>query len=378
MQRTNRPGAAWGVNAPRRVHRGNRSLVLPFAASLLLCLAALQAQAPTATEPPSSFEFGTAIQGTPVTHVFVLRNPSATPLRILGVSLSPGLRISGFPAQVGPNHQIDLPVSFSTSGMRGPYSGELRLRLDDPGRPEAVFTMAGVVVPPIEFRPYAAFFVTGDRRTPARASIEIVNHQEAPLRITRLEYPSERFDARVESVEEGRRYRLSITLPTDAAAGVREDVIQLHADDGRILRVAANTRLRERVYTFPADVDLGTIPYELLDDDGGDVPAQTLMVYQVGGADFQARFTTGIKGLAIAAERGPKGDRWQATVTLERSAAAAGPIQGSIVIETNDPEFPRLVVPVKGFVRGFRGASLAGSPREPRVRATLEGDLPHD
>lgn len=326
-------------------------MVLRLAASLLLCLgAALHAQAPTITEPPSSFEFGAVTQGTLVTHVFVLRNPSAAPLRILGVNLSPGLRISGFPAQVGPNQQIDLPVSFSTSGMRGPYSGELRLRLDDPGRPEAVFTLAGIVVPAIEFRPYAAFFVTGDRQTPAHASIEIVNHQDAPLRITRLEYPRERFDARLESIDEGSRYRLTITLHTDATTGLRQDVIQLHADDGRVLRVAAHTRLRERVYTFPAEVDLGTIPHALLDDDGGDLPAQTLMVYQVGGGAFQARFTTDIKGLAIASERGPKGDRWQATITLERSAAAAGPIQGTIVIETNDPEFPRLVVPVKGSV----------------------------
>ena len=326
-------------------------MVVRLAVSLVLCLsAALHAQAPTITEPSSSFEFGTVTQGTLVTHVFVLRNPSAAPLRILGVNLSPGLRLSGFPAQVGPNQQIDLPVSFSTSGLRGPYSGELRLRLDDPGRPEALFTLAGIVVPAIEFRPRAAFFVTGDRQTPTHASIEIVNHQNAPLRITRLEFPRERFDARLESVEDGRRYRLSITLPTDVAAGVRQDVIQLHADDGRVLRVAANTRLRERVYTFPAEVDLGTIPHALPDDDSGDVPAQTLMVYQVGGGDFQARFTTDIKGLAIASERGPKGDRWQATVTLERSAAAAGPIEGDIVIETNDPEFPRLVVPVKGSI----------------------------
>jgi hypothetical protein len=342
-------GGGGGSPPPPRVHYGSRSMVLHLAASLLFCLGtALQAQAPTAAEPPSSFEFGTVTQGTRVTHVFVLRNPSAMPLRIVGVNLSPGLRIAAFPAQVGPNQQIDLPVSFNTSGTRGPYSGELTLRLDDPGRPLAVFTIAGVVVPAIEFRPHAAFFVTGDRQTPARASIEIVNHQEAPLRITRLEYPTDRFDARVEPVEAGRRYRLSITLRTDAAAGVREDVIQLHADDGRILRVAANTRLRERVYTFPAEVDLGTIPHSLLDGDGG-LPAQTLMIYQVGGGDFQARFTTDVKGLAITAERGPKGDRWQATVTLERSAAA-GPIQGRIVIETNDREFPRLIVPVKGFV----------------------------
>ncbi|HXH84264.1 MAG TPA: hypothetical protein VNN07_15275 [Candidatus Tectomicrobia bacterium] len=80
--------------------------------------------------------------------------------------------------------------------------------------------------------------------------------------------------------------------------------------------------------------------------------AQTLMVYQVGGSDFRATLRTDLPVLDLRSERGPKGDRYQTTIRLIRDRLQVGPINGSIVIETNDPEFPRLTVPVTGVIRG--------------------------
>jgi uncharacterized protein DUF1573 len=307
--------------------------------------------APIAEADDASFDFGSVIQGVVIAHTFVLRNSSDSSVRILGLDLTPGLRLTSVRAQLDPGQQADLNISLDTTAMRGAYSGKVTVRLNDPARALAVFALAGVIVPRIEFRPYAAFFLSGDRRGPAEASIEIVNHDEVPLRITRVEHPVDRLTARLEPLEEGRRYRLNIALRTDAAAGQREDIILLHTDQGRVLRVAANTRLRERVYAFPLEVDLGSLPLAELKQarDSGGASAQTLMVYQVGGTDFKATFLTDVPGLHVSAARGPNGDRWQATITAD-STVSAGPVHGSIVVETNDQEFPRLLVPVTGTI----------------------------
>ena len=77
------------------------------------------------------------------------------------------------------------------------------------------------------------------------------------------------------------------------------------------------------------------------------------MVYQNGGHDFQISASSDIDGLSIATERAASGDRHQLTITLNpKQPLTAGPIQGSIFIQTNDPEFPFLRVPVNGALLG--------------------------
>jgi hypothetical protein len=71
----------------------------------------------------------------------------------------------------------------------------------------------------------------------------------------------------------------------------------------------------------------------------------------VDGTDFKAKFSTDVPGLRVSAARGANGDRWQATITLDSAALVGGPIQGNIVIETNDPAFPKVTVPVRGSIQ---------------------------
>jgi hypothetical protein len=74
------------------------------------------------------------------------------------------------------------------------------------------------------------------------------------------------------------------------------------------------------------------------------------MVYREGGSNFHARLSTDVAGLNLKWEQGPKGDRYQTTITLIPEKIRIGPIKGSIFIDTNDPEFPKVVVPVYGRI----------------------------
>ena len=74
------------------------------------------------------------------------------------------------------------------------------------------------------------------------------------------------------------------------------------------------------------------------------------MVYQSGGSEFRVNVRSDLPALTVRAERGPKGDRYQLTLTLIQEKVTIGPIKGSLVIETNDPEFPRITVPVTGLI----------------------------
>jgi hypothetical protein len=317
---------------------------------LATSIATLVAQGPKAVVSSPSFEFAKVVQGQVVEHTFVLRNGGSAPLRIQGVSLTPPLTLSRMPAQIGPDEEVGLQVKLDTSKVAGFFSGEIEVQLNDPQQPTVACSVAGSVTPLIELSPMAALFVAGTRGTGGQGSIEIINHDREPLRILKLEHPAERFALKLDTLEDGSRYRLTLIMKPDGPAGKAADTILVHTSNPArpVLKVGANTYLRERVYTFPDVVDLGSLRLADLKGDRTRL-AQTLMVYQQNGTDFGVTFSTG-GPLAIRGERGPKGDRWQATITIEDADLNAGPIRQSIVIETNDREFPKLTVPVVGTI----------------------------
>jgi len=211
-------------------------------------------------------------------------------------------------------------------------------------------------VNPIEFEPRAAFFVAVQQGQSKEASIEIINHESDPLQILRAENPSPRFTTELETVEEGKRFRLTLKMNPDAPAGKATDVITVVTSSNQhpFLDVQANIWVKDRVYTFPDILDFGQIQTQQLKTRPQLVSflSQTLMVYQVGGKDFQMSASTDVPFLQLSPVRSKFQDRYQIEVAVIPEKLKAGSADGSILITTNDPEFPRLTVPVKAVVEG--------------------------
>ena len=327
--------------------------------SFLLLLAplsaALPADAPKAVFPETRFAFGQAKQGTAIEHEFVLRNEGSAALRILGVRPTASLMLGRMPAQIAPGAEVRLRVQLDTSKLSGPFEGQVLISLNDPGLPEATLLFEGRVVPPIELSPQPLFFVAGQRGERRQAALEIINHEPEPLRIESVEHPLERFTTKLETIEEGRRYRLSLILNPDGPGGKMKETILVKTSSRTrpLLNIAANTYLRERVYTFPDEVDLGDL--RLADikahPDLLQRTAQTLMVYQSGGSDFRVTLRTDLPVLDLKSERGPKGDRYQSTVTLIGEKLQAGPIKGyPSSLKQTTPNFQSITIPVIGAI----------------------------
>jgi hypothetical protein len=122
-----------------------------------------------------------------------------------------------------------------------------------------------------------AFFVAGSRGWGGQAAIEVANHESEPLRIEKVEHPTERFATQLETLEPGQRYRLTLNLKPDGPGGRSTDTILLQTSSKKLpeLKVDANTYLFERVRTFPDGVDFGTVRAG-----DADIAPQTLMIYQ--------------------------------------------------------------------------------------------------
>ena len=324
-------------------------VLLAFALAIAIVNAAEQ---PKAIFPQDSFHFGKVVRGAIVEHEFVLRNDGTATLKLGNVRMSPPLIVTRMPARIEPGSQASLHFKLDTSNLIGQFDGFVLVAFSDPSIPDARLSVEGAVVATIEASPRALFVVV-DRDMTQEQSLEIRNHEPEPVRITKVDFPSDRATVRLETVEDGRRYRLTLTAKGKGAAGKKAEIIQLTTSSQTmpVLKIAANTYVRERVYTFPESVDLGALPLSAIRKmpDLLKQSAQTLMVYRKGSHDFQATASTDLP-LSLKSERGPLGDRWQFTITLKEESIKAGPISGAIIIKTNDPEFPQLTVPVSGNI----------------------------
>ncbi|HET9023467.1 MAG TPA: hypothetical protein VFN64_02780, partial [Burkholderiaceae bacterium] len=279
------------------------------------------------------------------------------PLRIERVLLTPPLRLDSMGAQIAPGTDATLRVTLDPAKLSGHFAGHVVVYTNDPAAPEVVLSIGAEVIPPIELAPVAAFFLAGVRGRDAVTWIDIVNHEDWPIELAAPHHSPTHFTSRVETIEPGQRYRLWIALKSDGPVGKHQEEITVATSSKSVpvLTIPANTLLRERVYTFPEAVDLGALPLAAIRANPH-LPqqnAQVLMVYQSDGRDFRISATSDIPGLSIRTERAASGDRHQLTIALDPARPlAAGVIQGTIVIDTNDPEFPTVRVPVSGALLG--------------------------
>ncbi|HET8922421.1 MAG TPA: DUF1573 domain-containing protein [Candidatus Acidoferrum sp.] len=297
--------------------------------------------------PEAGFEFGQVLSGTLVEHDFIVRNTGFSPLLIERVSMTTPLLATRMPREIGPGAEGRIHFKLDTTNLAGQFEGAIVVFLNNTALLQANLTFTGHITPSIELSPMPSFFVAGQKGRGGRAAIEIVNHESEPLQIEKIEHRTDRFTTQLETLKQGQQYRLNLSLRPDGPLGRSADTILVSTSSKRVpvLKVGANTYLYERVHTFPELVALGTLRAT---DVGG--TGLTLMIYQEGGKDFQLKLSTDIPGLNLKWVRGPKGDRYQAKITLIAWKIPLGPIKGSIFVDTNDPQFPRLIVPVQGQI----------------------------
>ena len=302
---------------------------------------------PKAVFSEARFEFGEVLSGAVVKHDFVLRNTGSALTRIEKVSMTTPLVVTQMPQEVAPGAAGRIHFKLDTASLEGKFEGTILVFLNDPAQPQARLSFSGRVMPPIEISPRPAFFVAGQRGQGNRAEIEIVNNESEPLRIEKIEHPTGRFTTQLETQKQGQRYRLTLALNPDGPLGRASDTILIRTSSKRIptLKVGANTYLYERVHAFPDVVDFGTLRAAEV---GG--ATMTLMIHQEGSSGFKAQLSTDVPGLSLKSERGPKGDQYQVEITLVSDKVRVGPMKGSIFIDTNDSEFPRIIVPVSGQI----------------------------
>jgi hypothetical protein len=316
----------------------------------------IASEANAAQDFATVYDFGQIGMDAPMEHIYQFPNKTSEVLEIKNVELTPPLVVTKMSARVEPGGVGSVTVRLGKARLKGEFRGSVTLNFKNPNVEPLLFWAVGDLKPSIEFQPFAAFFVSAQRGEEKVESIEISNHDAEPLKIMNVLSNSTRFDTQLETLEEGKHYRLSLKLRRDAPAGRENETIELvtSSPEHPFLKVQANTSINERVYASPASIDFGAISTI-------ELKAQTatmrnffleLMTYQVGGTDFQVSAQTDVPFLRLTPHQDELKDRYGIKVELIPEKLKSGAVQGTIVVGTNDPQFPRLEIPVSGSVDG--------------------------
>lgn len=134
------------------------------------------------------------------------------PVEVLGVkSPYPFLRVSH--SRQGEEWQVTL--SLDRSAPAGSMADYVLVRTDHPEQPEVKIAVSGLVRPIISVAPRVADFGRRELTEPQSKSLEVKNQGEADVEVTEVTSDVAGLEAELEAIEEGRHYRVNLTL-TDA------------------------------------------------------------------------------------------------------------------------------------------------------------------
>jgi hypothetical protein len=299
--------------------------------------------------PERTHTFGTVKQGETITHSFVIRNTGSAPLKMARMELSEQGITARIKPMIPPGEEGQVTVRWDTGRVKGDVSGEVVLHFDDPMQSPIVLLLKGVVKPALEVLPSRAVFLSVFKGESIEQNVTIINNEERPFVITRLEPRGQHFLAELRAVNPGKVYELVVKVPQETPPGRYRETLDVHTDQPwrSPIKIAVNVIVKTELYFFPDSVDFGTVSLADLARTPSLIESitQTVLVKKRQG-DFEIKSVTSDLPF-FRIRQGPAGrsGTFRIDVSLDRDKLRPGKMQGSLRVRTDDTEFPELVVP---------------------------------
>jgi hypothetical protein len=302
----------------------------------------------------SHFDFGTVKQGDLVTHTFTISNRSNSPLKVEDIKIgTQGLTIktnSVIPADT----LSPATLTLDTRRFRQQTKAQLKINFNDAKVPPLVFTLEGVVLPPIDILPLPAAYLSRYVGEKSVRTLTIRNNQQTELVITQLEPKGKHFAADLETVKHGKLYKLHITAPEGTEPGRYREALVLHTNDPNQPRIhlEMNILVKDEVYVTQDEVDFGAISTQQVQHNPGILKLiqQTLLIKRKTGEMTLTSITSDIPFLTIGQEPEGQAKNFHLDVGLLPDKLLPGKFAGTVKIKTDDPKHPEISIPINGEI----------------------------
>ncbi|MDQ3674129.1 MAG: DUF1573 domain-containing protein [Gemmatimonadota bacterium] len=322
--------------------------------TLLAALAAVTScggdkKAAPALSPDTNLDFGRVVQGKLIEYAFTVRGDSAKDFRIRQVRACELCQVGAVDSVVPRGGAAKVTLLFDTKNVRGPVNEVARVYFTDSTRRPVGLRLKGSVVWPVEFDPQSRVYFFAAKGERAERDIVVQNNESQPLRIASVTSSNPFFRPAIRTLEDGRRYRVTIALDPAVPVGKHEARITLATDNPKYptLPIHAFAQVRNTVATDPSKVDYGTTAFASIKRVS--IRSREVLVTKTGAKDFVvSRATVDLPFMEVVVEPHKRGESAIVRLRIDPKRAKKGEFKGTLLIETNDANFPLLRLPVTG------------------------------
>lgn len=291
------------------------------------------------------FDFGTALEGTMVSHTFKIKNVGKGELMISGVKTSCGCT-AATPNKnhLAPGEETDITVGFDTHFQKGHQIRTITAYTNDPDTPQAVMTIQGTVRQQVAAVPAQVSFGTVRKGTEVTQDVTIrdltkgknfsvgpVSNSNSSIKVVQVARPDHKPGA-----------LLHVTLEKTMPTGGFDDTIKVVTNRVPI-QIDVFGTISGDLSVEPAQVSFGIAPK-------GQAVVRMIALKNNGPHDVKVLdVTSSVPTVGVSTAIVKPGREYEITVTLNPTAAE-GQLRGQLTIRTDDPEQSSVTVPFYAIV----------------------------
>jgi len=298
-------------------------------------------QAPKITLENTGYDFGAIDQAPTVTHRFAFRNGGGLELKLDNVRTSCGCTaVASTTAGIAPGASGAVDVTCDTAGAFGPQDKTVSVYSNDPTQPVSTLTLSGQVRAVAAADPPRLYVGHLGRGQTAAHDVRILGEIVSAGRIETI---GKCVTATLSDTPNGRQLRVAIK--DDAPLGAFNDTVTIATGNPRrpSLAVPVTGVVDGNVVVSPAQVNFGVVT-------AGAEISRVVGVHNRGQRPFHisaVRLRPAIGTAAVSPLADGRGFR--ITITLN-AGLHPGKISGTLEVDTDDPEQPRIELPCLGRV----------------------------
>lgn len=325
-------------------------------AVLLTAAGAVAADGPNMVVPEKIKDMGKVAQGDVLSVEFAIVNEGDETLEIKAVRPTCGCTVADFDREIEPGKTGYIKAKLETQDFSGPISKSILVMTNDPQDPTATLVIKTEVHPYVQVLPRALVRFNAVQHEPMEQKITVVADEDVKdFKVTGVKSSEPFLLAAVEPVaadqllagKSPQQYEITLTMEEKPPVGPVNALLEIETNHPKAKTVSVKVFgvVRALLHVTPSQVQFGSV-------EAKKQPGRNVIVVNNRTGGVKVNVTSAVvDDSAFDADvvTIEQGRRYQVTITVKPDASA-GPRDAVLTLETSDPEFPKLEVPVRANI----------------------------